>query len=271
MGYSLPAIMMGVPWFVRPPRSADSSFLTPNLWPEKSIPEMRGAFRQLGGLLVDEGVLVARACDAFVEAAGVGEFQRLEEVVRNSRVAMGRLLWYFPLSPEEAGAAADKAGFEGAVEGSWCGWHNDHGSLTGLCSAMFLDQEGKEVTVTDPNAGLYARSRDGTVYRVSLPPNAMAFQIGETAQIHSGGVLQATPHAVRAASSANVGRAQLAVFMEPEWDGALRQPSGIDADAVLRDAAGRKLPAGVPSLGGRWDPEDDFGTFSKKTLHEYYD
>ncbi len=36
---------------------------------------------------------------------------------------------------------------------SWCGWHNDHGSLTGLTSAMYMDADGNVVENTDPSAG----------------------------------------------------------------------------------------------------------------------
>jgi len=188
-------------------------------------------------------------------------------VVRSSRVPKGRLLWYFPLDEGQAEAAA---AFEGAVDDSWCGWHNDHGSITGLCRAMFLDESGSEVSVDDPKAGLYARARDGTVARVTLPPGCMGFQIGETAQVCSGGVLQATPHAVRASGAPGVGRAQLAVFMEPEWDGELRAPASVTHDDVMRDAKGRVLPTGVPSLEGRWVAGDDFGEFTRKTLENYY-
>ena len=41
------------------------------------------------------------------------------------------MLHYFPF--EEKGEA----------EGDWCGWHNDHGSLTALTPAMYLDENGK--------------------------------------------------------------------------------------------------------------------------------
>lgn len=43
-------------------------------------------------------------------------------------------------------------------------------------------------------------------------------QVGESMQIHSGGLLQATPHFVRSASSpaaAGVSRNTFAVFMQP--------------------------------------------------------
>lgn len=36
---------------------------------------------------------------------------------------------------------------------SWCGWHNDHGSLTGLTSAILLNEEGEIVEEADPESG----------------------------------------------------------------------------------------------------------------------
>ena len=75
--------------------------------------------------------------------------------------------------------------------------------------------------------------------KVGIPPTHLAFQIGETAQIHSGGYLQvqfslkwfhffvskyytlymkATPHAVRGSSKHGISRQTFAVFMQPNWD-----------------------------------------------------
>ena len=45
----------------------------------------------------------------------------------------------------------------------WCGWHNDHGMLTGLCSAMYLDKNFNEVFIEDKESGLFAMKRDGTI------------------------------------------------------------------------------------------------------------
>ena len=95
------------------------------------------------------------------------------------------------------------------------------GSLTGLIPAMYLDLHGNEVECPDESAGLYIKSRNGDLKHVQLPINSIAFQIGETAQIHTGGILQATPHAVRGCSgiggkSSVVSRESFAVFMEPE-------------------------------------------------------
>lgn len=152
---------------------------------------------------------------------------------------------------------------------SWCGWHNDHGSLTGLTTAMFHDAEGKEIPSPE-NAGLYARSRHGNVVRVVPPPNCMMFQIGETAQIHSGGILQATPHAVKGASEPGIGRCTFAVFMEPEWHEPMSVPLGTDQAALLRGARGELLPPGVPALATRWNNSMDFAKFTDTTLNAYY-
>jgi isopenicillin N synthase-like dioxygenase len=51
--------------------------------------------------------------------------------------------------------------------------------------------------------GLYVRNRKSELIKVTIPADCIAFQIGETAQIHSGGILQATPHAVKGTPPSN--------------------------------------------------------------------
>ena len=71
----------------------------------------------------------------------------------------------------------------------WCGWHNDHGSLTALVPAMYLTKDGAEIPCPDPSAGLYIRNRSGELVKAVMPKNGgnnLLFQIGETAQIHTG-------------------------------------------------------------------------------------
>ena len=72
-------------------------------------------------------------CDAYVQSelpsypAG-----RLRRILSTSRTGKARLLHYFPYAEE--GAPAADAGAPASAppsESSWCGWHNDHGSLTG--------------------------------------------------------------------------------------------------------------------------------------------
>jgi len=133
-----------------------------------------------------------------------------------------------------------------------------------------MDAEGREVANTDPTAGLYIRSRSGVLVKASIPPGHIAFQIGETAQIHSGGILQATPHAVRGSKVPLISRETFAVFMEPNWAEPMNCPAGIEPEAAQSQAAAASLPPGVPALSSRWSPDQTFGEFTDKTLSSYY-
>ena len=61
---------------------------------------------------------------------------------------------YYPADEVEELMAGDQQEDYGGPEGmaedndfsDWCGWHNDHGSLTGLVPAMYMNREGKEVS-----------------------------------------------------------------------------------------------------------------------------
>ena len=213
--------------------------------------------------------MLSRHVDEFVRSVNPAYAKNtLSQVLTESRCCKGRLLYYFPPSESQLptkGAPVTMSDFD-----SWCGWHNDHGSLTGLCAAMYVAEDGKEIPNPDPAAGLYIRSRHHKVVHLKPPPRAMCFQIGETAQVHSGGALQATPHAVRAAAAPGVARATLAVFMEPEWHTSMDAPAAEDSDRVTRGARGELLPPGVPPLQGRWEPGIDFGEFSERTFASYY-
>jgi isopenicillin N synthase-like dioxygenase len=126
-------------------------FIHPNIWPAADLPELEPAFKNLGQLIVSVGELVARQCDNFVRSkCPAYEEQKLTKIIINSKCCKARLLHYFPCTEEEtvagggnAAAATTTASSEEDFS-SWCGWHNDHGSLTGLTSAMFLDKDGNE-------------------------------------------------------------------------------------------------------------------------------
>lgn len=102
------------------------------------------------------------------------------------------------------------------------------------------------------------------------------FQIGETAQIHSGGYLQATPHAVRGCSLPGVSRQTFAVFMEPQWDWDMGAPEDVEPANAQSTEAAQTLPVGVPSLASRWGTEAcpftscNFGAFTEVTLNAYH-
>lgn len=256
------------------------SFLSPNLWPQE-VPELESAFMTLGSAMIDVGKLVGKQCDAFIhQKAPDAAADRLFNTINQSRVGKGRLLHYFCKSQEElAKMESDNVdGKSSELEfSSWCGWHNDHGSLTALCPAIYTEQAtGKVIANPDPQAGLYIRSRQGQLVKPTVPPGHLLFQIGETAQIHSGGLLQATPHAVRGCSVPGVNREAFAVFMEPEWWESMDAPKSRDVNDVQKGTSSKFLPAGIPELAERWGTDKcpfttcNFGAFTEETFSRYY-
>jgi isopenicillin N synthase-like dioxygenase len=239
------------------------SFAAPNIWPSE-IPEFEPAFKELGQLICDTGRLLAKKCDKVVKSKLPNYDDRLSNILRDSRTCKARLLHYFPMKEEES---KDVKGVD--IDGSWCGWHNDHGSLTGLTSAMFFNEKGEEIANPDKGSGLYVRSRKGETIKINIPADSLAFQIGETATIHSCGVLQATPHCVMGSSTPNISRETFAVFMEPEMFEPMAIPSGADVNEIV-GGTNEYLPKGVPPLKIRWKNEFDFGTFTNETLAAYH-
>ena len=226
--------------------------LHPNIWPE-DLPDVEKYFMQAGQLVVSVGMLLARECDTYVKKAHPAYAKApktMEDVIKESLTCKARLLYYFPIKGDESVREVD----------SWCGWHNDHGSLTGLLPNMFLSLDGKETKNTDPTCGLYCKTRDGSITKVSVPPDCIAFQIGEASQIMTGGFLKATPHAVKAPEhphSESFGRATLAVFMQPNHDVLMQPPAGLS----LKDCGVERMADKEPVT---------FAVYAKSTIAGYY-
>ncbi|KAF9949879.1 hypothetical protein BGZ70_001596 [Mortierella alpina] len=197
----------------------------PNVWPKEDLPELEQAFKELGQFVVEVGKQVAKTCDAFVHSK-LPSFSptHLQDVIRESKTTKARLLHYYPQTGALEGEKRDDMD-------SWCGWHLDHGSLTGLTSAMFLDEstpkdQWAEVSCPDPEAGLYIRNRGQQVVKAKIPRDHLAFQTGEALQLATRGLLAATPHCVRGATApeddpkryATLARNTFAVFMQPSLE-----------------------------------------------------
>jgi len=246
-------------------------FATPNIWPSEDLPELEPAFKNLGRLVCDVGVLVAHQCDRYVQKCHPSYTPgKLERIMATSTCAKARLLHYFARTEDECASIAAKSKNEDDSFSDWCGWHNDHGSLTGLLPAMFLNKHGQVTSNTDENAGLYIRNRRGQLIKAKFPNDHVAFQIGECSQVHTGGALQATPHAVRGANLPGVSRETFAVFMEPMWDEPMTTPDDVSKSAAQSQEAAKNLPRGVPPLSTRWEPSQNFGLFTETTLNAYY-
>ncbi|KAK3945445.1 hypothetical protein QBC46DRAFT_250242 [Diplogelasinospora grovesii] len=216
-------------------------YLSPNVWPdEATLPGFKATFEKLCRLIIDVAVLVARACDQYAQKE-IPNYPNgyLEKVVSTSTTTKARLLHYFP---EDAKPAAEPTkaselvnGAEDEEEDDWCATHLDHGCLTGLTSAMFVDEtetpglvtapafegqtstsdtsDGKQVPAIlaplpelaaspDPAAGLYIKSRAGKTVQVKIPRDCIAFQTGEALERITAGRFKAVPHFVRGARGA---------------------------------------------------------------------
>jgi hypothetical protein len=196
-------------------------------------------------LIIDVAVLVAQACDRFAEKEIVGYPKAyLERMVSTSTTTKARLLHYFPEKPKGEPAPVKAAEIVNGTgdEDDWCATHLDHGCLTGLTSAMFVD-ETKSAPIApkfepssdpvlapleelpaspDPAAGLYIKSRAGETVQVRIPRDCIAFQTGEALERITGGRFKAVPHFVRGArasmSDGKIARNTLAVFTQPNLD-----------------------------------------------------
>ena len=239
-------------------------FFFPNVWPKDGLPELETAFKDCGKLIHKVGVMVGKCCDRYVASLCPGYKPQLERTLRHSKCCKGRLLHYFP--------AAETSEPEEAFD-SWCGWHNDHGSLTGLLPCVYVDNAtGEIVESPDPVAGLYIKSRNGDLVKATLPDGAIGFQIGETAQVQSGGILQATPHAVRglASKASRISRETFAVFMEPEYHSSMALPAGRTLEDTQCAGAEEWLPRSVRTLRSRWRAGMNFGEFSEATFAAFH-
>ncbi|KIW75017.1 hypothetical protein Z517_11788 [Fonsecaea pedrosoi CBS 271.37] len=275
-------------------------YTAPNVWPgPEDIPRFQSDAEDLIRLIIDTAVLVARACDRFAEHEIDGyEAGYLEKVVRGSETTKARLLHYFPSTTTTAtsatATATPQAGVNGSatngehvsqekkneedqdedgpeIDDSWCTTHLDHGCLTGLTSAMFVDEsasasapapsaggtasdEGHDKTdyehqdeytelpsSPDPQSGLYILSRAGQVHKVSIPRDALAFQTGEALELITRGRFKAVPHFVKGVDARNladnqkmsIARNTLAVFTQPNLD----EPVDLETGLTFGDFA----------------------------------
>ena len=242
----------------------------PNLWPsEHSLPGFRETFEELCTLIIDTAVLVARACDRYASAHIEGyQGGYLEHVVKTSKSTKARLLHYFPPEPSsssgENGNEQEPPAPTSSDHDSWCATHVDHGCLTGLTSAVYVDEANYPPKVPsidaskpsstlpalpflhsppDPASGLYIHARDSTITKVSIPPDCLAFQTGEALQLITGGQFRAVPHFVRAGEGAKKGnrvaRNTLAVFTQPNLEEVVDREKGTTFGEFSREVVSR--------------------------------
>ena len=209
-----------------------------------------------------------------------------------------------PEGPKVDSSGAAAAAVTGNDNNSplWCGFHNDHGTITGLFPAQLFnatdtpsmsssspspssptptrdrgaDDSGTNAWAsplhcTSSSAGLHVACDGVTPRRVVFPADAVAFQIGETAQIVTGGFFRATAHGVRAPRSSRrktqASRVAMAMFMKPNPWTPLHMPAAA-SDAA--DAEALKTSPLVPPLAQRFVRGATFDDFTRATLGAFY-
>ncbi|KIK71386.1 hypothetical protein GYMLUDRAFT_66595 [Collybiopsis luxurians FD-317 M1] len=227
-------------------RRAYPEYYGNNIWPKADEPGVEGferAFKDLGQFIFKIGCELAAACQPFALKQLSDSSVSLPSLISTSQTTKARLLHYFPPSEDSVLSPTKDEPID-----SWCGFHLDHSLLTGLCSAMYLQEtdsgtKPSVVSSPSPSSGLYIRSRGGQLTKVAIPVDCLAFQTGEALEIATGGKLRATPHCVRVGASPGVGkvsRETFALFMQPNIDQQL-------------------------------SPDVTFGQFSKRVFDEHYD
>lgn len=233
-----------------------------NVWPDDIIPNFGFNVMVFSKIIIDIGKKILVACDEYINSVYPEHYKtKLLDIAGNSKVNKGRLLHYYPINDITNN------------KDLWCGIHNDHGFLTGLVSSMYLDPNYNEVVSPDSSCGLYIKSRNGSMIKVSIPTNGLAFQIGESACIYSGGLLQATPHVVVAPNtpeSIGITRETMAIFFSAQWDALMEKPMMSDYKNIFRGSLREYLPDDIPLLEKRWTNGMTYQDFSDLTYKSYY-
>jgi hypothetical protein len=307
-----------------------------------ATPPLRRDLDAVGRLLVHVAALVARALDASLAltAGGNPPHRRpgpgpLESCVARSGAAKVRLVHYYsraeggydgrasaPADPPDADGCARRRRGDLAALCDWQGWHFDHGLLTALCGPAYYSRcatAGTDEDVTDAVAassdvacGLVVLRSTSPAFpgsrlvpvTVHVPADCVAVQVGEAAQILTGGATAATAHCVarpRLASAVcgppagdsddgphhqqeldGVSRSVCVAFLQPPWDECMEPPLPTagpgavppesSAAPVLRASAAAcaSLAGLLPPLAERWAPGATFADFSKAVTRAYY-
>lgn len=251
-------------------------YMGDNIWPREGlIPGFRQTFEELSKLIIDVASLVARVCDNYAVTT-IKEYKPgyLQNMVETSTTTKARLLHYYP--PEHPAHSEPSAGSSSSPqeiqpadvsdeldkdEDSWCASHIDHGCLTALISALYIDESAQlpqhpyphdnlnhllllpPVGAPSPSAGLYIHSRTSNITKVTIPPDCLAFQTGEALQLITEGKFRAAPHFVRAGAASKDGqriaRNTLAIFMQPELEEVVDRRTGLKFGDLCQEVANR--------------------------------
>ena len=83
-------------------------------------------------MIIDIAILLSRQIDRYAaDRIPTYDKEILTKVISEGTDHLGRMINYYPFEEKKE------------YEDDWCGWHTDHGSLTALTPAMYVDENGK--------------------------------------------------------------------------------------------------------------------------------
>eukprot|EP00434_Breviolum_minutum_P038092 symbB.v1.2.033781.t3/scaffold4246.1/size44322/1 len=198
----------------------EPTFYTPNLWPDKDLPELRPRCREAAAKLVEVGRRLAAAvdwrCSQVHPHYRPGTLQQLVAPAEKCNHKC-RLICYHDYETSE---------------------QRDTGLLTILLPGIFLDEKGQKMACPDPEVGLYVKNRKGTIIQIHKPDGVGECLFFQALQIVSGGLYHATEHCVRGPPSHGRGyeRVTMAVFLQPHAHEELPLPEGVTMEEVAQRA-----------------------------------
>jgi hypothetical protein len=151
---------------------------------------LRGDMEALGASWVTICAGVAAACDAWLAPLAPGSSATpLSTALLEAREAKARLIYY---------SARDGNGQQlQQQQPPWQEWHKDYGLFTAVSSPRYWSGAGQVCLQPPPGAGLHVLAAgSGELRPAPLPAGCLGVQLGEAAQILSGGALAAAPHCV---------------------------------------------------------------------------
>ena len=187
----------------------------------------------------------------------------MARIVRLSTTTKARLLHYFPSQarrPMPSNNSEEIPSQEDIEDDDWCATHIDHGCLTGLTSALYIDELAHPPTLPpdlesrsppqipalaapSPSTGLYIKSRTSAITKVNIPSSCLGFQTGEALELITDGKFRAVPHFVRTGGStsqeARIARNTLAVFTQPDLGEIVDRKRGLTFADFSKEVIGR--------------------------------
>lgn len=125
----------------------------------------------------------------------------------------------------------------------------------------------------DGHSALQIMDTHGKTAFLTIPTDCLLVQVGEAAEILSGGELVAQAHCVtRPTQVSDVSRETMAVFLHPAWNRVLTLPPQLEKQSGEEMLGGLSsmVEAHIPKLTSRWTNGCTFAEFSKKTTNKYY-